>query len=442
MKACLLFSLALVSSAVAQTPIAASPAPVPAPALATISVEGIARVDGPVWLHVELPPPLVVFYPVIQVPWVFWCDEVEVRKDDKLLTPIDLPKIPVVLFGTFGCPGNNADFKGHPPPFSNRLPLHLQYHFAEPGVYEVRYERYADGKGTPHFIRFQSAWTPILVVPAEPHRIPDPPDGREELERDFLPNLLAGRDDAALTALVTCLYQRDSFIRQYANNALHYWPDAAVDDKLEEMLRTRGPTPQIVERFKSRGADFLETALPHLTSDNEVIVQGAVEIASRALSDSSTLTPQQRSRVEDKLIVAIRRFPGFDAATVQRSPRAGGPDLLIHSQMILDLVQGLRDAASARIHEALWWLLDRDIGAPAALIGILDHPDSQDLARITGYLIAKVPDGPWDSTPSLIHKQFGNAALPALRTVMEKAQSATMREACARELGLAGTQHR
>ena len=114
----------------------------------------------------------------------------------------------------------------------NRLPLHLQYHFTEPGIYEVRYSRYGDDSATSRLLRFQSAWTPINILPAEPREIPTPPDNPENLRRDFLPNLLADRSVAALALLVTYLYHSDPQIREYAAAALNYWPARPLYKKL------------------------------------------------------------------------------------------------------------------------------------------------------------------------------------------------------------------
>src|SRR6185312_14709416 len=54
-----------------------------APELATISLEGVARVDGPVWIHVELPHGYVS-YPMRFAVGYFWCESFEVRRDGKL----------------------------------------------------------------------------------------------------------------------------------------------------------------------------------------------------------------------------------------------------------------------------------------------------------------------------------------------------------------------
>jgi len=52
----------------------------------TIALDGVARVDGPVWIHVDS---LRATYPPMRIiPWEFACDTFEVRKDGKPLAPL------------------------------------------------------------------------------------------------------------------------------------------------------------------------------------------------------------------------------------------------------------------------------------------------------------------------------------------------------------------
>jgi hypothetical protein len=164
----------------------------------------------------------------------------------------------------------------------------------------------------------------------------------------------------------------------------------------------------------------VDTALPYLASDSPLILQGAVEIASRALSESSTLSPEQRSRIEQSLASAIDRFEDFDTSTAQ------------------GLIQPLGYANSARVHEALWSLVDRHVAAGQALVEIAAHPNPQDLSRITAYMLARLPkDWAEDGTAHLIHMYFPDAALPSLRTAVNQARSPKVRIECAEELILA-----
>ena len=84
-----------------------------------ISLDGIARVDGPVWIRVELPRSLGVSYPSMARPWDFACDAFEVRKDGKALDPISHPLLGMIYSGP-SCPGNGNRGDASNP---SRLPL-------------------------------------------------------------------------------------------------------------------------------------------------------------------------------------------------------------------------------------------------------------------------------------------------------------------------------
>lgn len=140
--------------------------------LATLSLEQPAHVGGPVWLHIQMPPyPRYgdVQYPVGIAPSDFGCNEFEVRHN-----AAPLPQIQVrapsgfrngPMCGSIGIPFVEKQHK-------NRLPLHLQYRFDQPGAYEVRYTRRTAppsmGDSQPIF---QTAWTRIEILPArQAHR--------------------------------------------------------------------------------------------------------------------------------------------------------------------------------------------------------------------------------------------------------------------------------
>ena len=94
------------------------------PETATISLDGFAEHRWPgVWIHVELSPTLGVSYPSMATPWDFACDDFEVRKDGKLLTPLPHPELGLVYSGP-SCPGNNRPSQSRRPQ-EPWLPLHL-----------------------------------------------------------------------------------------------------------------------------------------------------------------------------------------------------------------------------------------------------------------------------------------------------------------------------
>src|ERR1039458_8460384 len=138
---------------------------------ATLSLERPARVGGPRWVHVQAPSfPWYggVRYPVEIAPADFGCNEMEVRRNGALL-----PRIPMqaAAYMRVGLMCGNMGIPGHEMQHKDRLPLHLQYRFDQPGVYEVRYTRRV---GQPEPV-FQTAWTRIEIGPAQPTAPAPPP---------------------------------------------------------------------------------------------------------------------------------------------------------------------------------------------------------------------------------------------------------------------------
>ncbi len=115
---------------------------------------------------------------------------------------------------------------------ANRLPLHLQYNFAESGTYEVRYAHLAMWTPASGDAEMQSAWTPIQVLPAATRApIGAHPQEPDELLSNFLPNLMADRDDETLQSelLMEYLYHPSQQVRSVGiRSALLYWPDAVL----------------------------------------------------------------------------------------------------------------------------------------------------------------------------------------------------------------------
>ncbi len=386
------------------------------PETASIALDGVARVNGPVWIHVELSPTLGVSYPSMARPWDFACDDFEVRKDGKLLPQLSHPALGTAYSGP-SCPGTISlrNSEGR----KSRLPLHLQYRFEQPGVYDVRllhYEaffRHGD-------IRMQSVWTPIEVLPAISRTIATPPREPAEVLSGFLPDLLADPDDEALSVLLEYLYHPNARVRAYASDALYYWPDSVVEPRLMETLRTKGPAPFVPLWAGARTSELLDAALPYFSSDDPVLFQGAVTAARNALSPGTTLSPELRSRLEQTLISAARNLAREDAQTIN------------------DFISVLGRIYDNRVHELLWSLADHGTGTEQALNAIAWQKDANDLPRLVGRLTAvpasAEPGQTFVALPNVMRVQFGDAALPSLRTVLEQALSPAVRVHCAEEL--------
>lgn len=387
------------------------------PDVPTIALDGVARVKGPVWIQVELSPHTGVSYPSMATPWDFGCDAFEVRKDGKLLAPLPLPVLGGVYSGP-SCPGTIG--LGNGEGRKSRLPLHLQYRFDQPGVYEVRLSQYAMFFHSGD-IEAQSAWTPIEVLPAVPRTIGPHPQDPAEILSGFLPDLLALPDEEALSVVLEYLYHPSRRVRAYAANALYYWPDSVLDRRLMATVHSNGPAPYLPISFeRAHAAELLEVALPYFSSDDPVLFQGALAAARNALTPGDNLRQELRSRLEQSLISRARRIEFADAQTIN------------------DFISVLGPIKDKRVHDLLWSFADRHIGTEQAVMAITWQQDAKDLPRLATFAIAVPADAPpgrtYAALPNVVRAQFGDAALPWLRNVLEKAASADVRIACAEEL--------
>ncbi|MGD0871653.1 MAG: hypothetical protein ABSB88_19035 [Bryobacteraceae bacterium] len=388
---------------------------------ATLSLEQPAHVGGPVWIHIQAPPsPSYGYlqYPLEIAPSDFGCNEVEVRLNGTLL-----PRIPMqpaagihmgLMCGNIGIPGHEMQHK-------NRLPLHLQYRFRQPGVYEVRYTR---RQGQPEPI-LQSAWTRIEIQQAQPGALAVPPQDPAEALSDYLPGILGFPDAAHLALLTDYLYHPDDTVRQYTSLGLAYWPDDQVNRRLTDLLRTRGPSDVVVERtFRTPGAvDFI---LPRLRSDNPVLLRGAITGVNRLLfADPPLLSIEARARAEDALVSAAENvLRGGDPQTGNNYASALG---------------GVHDP---RARDLLWDFVKRNVLTEQSLIAVTWLKNPADLPRLAALLEAPAKGDPmqvtYASLPYAIHRAYGDAALPVLESAIQQSGYVWVRTSCARELVQAG----
>lgn len=193
-----------------------------------LSLHSPAFAGMPVWLRVEKPwGKGWLRYPFHTEPWNTGPGLLEVRSQGR-----DLPMLSLLPFVfpdiglTVGLPGEV------PQKYLHRLPLHLVYPLDHPGTYEVRYTEYRFIPGGPdREVHLQSAWTPIEIQPATPaqrrawlQRLAAAPRlDTIELLSNFLPSLLAQRDEPALRLLAPYLNSRDPLVHRYAAYALNYF---------------------------------------------------------------------------------------------------------------------------------------------------------------------------------------------------------------------------
>src|ERR1035441_6216095 len=194
-----------------------------APYLAAVTLSGIAYVDMPVWIEIQLPDPLghSLRYPVTIRPADFGGHQFEVRRHGVLLPPNSarhaLPSLGGPgSYGTVGM-GSLVGLP-HEPKNPRRLPLHLLYRLDRPGAYEVRYVGYDFRYPMAKHVLARSPWIAIQVRPLPPakrqswldtRRSAQPADPVEWLS-DYLPSLLAVPDAAVLPLLKNAVYHPDN----------------------------------------------------------------------------------------------------------------------------------------------------------------------------------------------------------------------------------------
>jgi hypothetical protein len=390
-----------------------------------LSLEGVARVGGPVWIRVELPYGFgALAYPGGDPPSDFGCNHVEVRRNGTLLTRTSLVSHRGIIGPGNGC-GNDLAFPGSSRAHSGRLPLHLQYRFDEAGVYEVRYARL--NTVFAQEIRTQSDWTKIDILTARPPLPRVAPQDPSEILSDYLPSILGFPNPATLSVVVSYLYHPDERVRRYAEAALDWWPEAEVERRLAEAIRTMGPSDVAMGRFSRRPAlELIDPMLPYLQSDNPVLLRGALLGLGWLLR---TDTDRKPGGVETRAESAI-------LAATEHVVKIGGPEMVSKLAVTLSVVR------NDRARDVLWSFVERGVGGEQSLIVITWRKDVRDLPRLGSLLTAHASGDPLKaelaSLPYAMRNSYGDAALPYLEEGLQRSGYVFVRTSCARELVLAG----
>ena len=316
----------------------------------TLSVDGIARVGGPVWIKIDTQYEGELQYPVGISPSDFGCNQMEVRQNGVLL-----PRIPIRLPAAMimnGSPCGMIQIPGHAPQHTGRLPLHLQYRFERPGIYEVRYTLKRSRFGPDAQVMQQSAWSRLEVLPAQAFPRQTAPVDPAEILSDYLPSVLGFADAAALRIALQYLYHLDEIVRRYAESALLYWPQEQVDREVAALIRTKGPTDVIVNLIGTRRPDLVEVYLPYLASDDPVLLKGAIVGLSRLLSDpQQPLVSNIRARAEDRLIASTEHILRTrDQKTLMEFSVALGSVRDDRAREVLWRLAGRGDSVSGQAH--------------------------------------------------------------------------------------------
>ena len=368
----------------------------------TISLEQPAYTGMPVWLKADLPlgsgP---IWYPYVLGPAGFGCNQVEVRREGKLLTPT--PGSDWMRHGSGGSGNICGSYRvGSALTHIGRLPLHLLYRFDAPGTYEVRLSVWGSpvGFGPQTELRARSEWTPIEVFPSQPKqraqwleamRARAPVDAAEVLS-DTLPSLLGAPDDISFEILTGYLYHPDLSVRRYAIQGLYYWPEESASTKLLALLHTKGPSDTLINfltrqpRFRD-SAEIVEASLPYLEADSPVLMGGAV----------------------DALRLASRDNPAVQEALLRSAEHVLAR---ADSQSGSELAQMLAATKDPLAHALLQSLLEK--GHNQVSSGLLSFGDPADLPGLGALLT-----DPYGGTlADDLYRVYGDAAVPYLERTL------------------------
>ncbi len=342
----------------------------------TLSVEGTARVGGPIWIKIEMPygwPD--VQYPSNLPPFDFGCSQLEVRQNGALLPRLVAKSN--MAFSFAGSPCGRIAIPGGARPHTGRLPLHLQYHFEKPGTYEARYTlRRTRFESNVDDVAQQSAWTRIEVLPAQARARRAPPTDPAEILTDYLPSVVGFSDAAGLQTVLGYLYHPNDIVRRYAQSVVFYWPQQEIDTRVAELVRSKGPTDVLVNLIRSPKPDLTDAMLPYLASDDPIFLRGAVRGVSGAVSDPQQALPAEaRSRAENALLRSVEH--------VVR---------IADVQTLTDFAAALGSVHDTRARDVLWNLFERNVAAEQSLIAITWHKDLRDLPRLGALLVAPAGD--------------------------------------------------
>lgn len=406
-----------------------------------------ASVHMPVWLRVELPygqqklPYLgreSIRYPFSVRPWNFWIFEFEVRRDGR-----SLPKIPVKSpllggvngFGQIGLPRE--------PKHKYRIPLHLQYRFDEPGVYEVRYTAYRNGWPWNREVVDQSEWTKIEIRPfSEAQRLEwlqkqktSAPTDAVELLSDFLPSVLAYPDDPVLPILLDYVHHPDRLVQEYVIHSLGYYGEETIAEVIPDLIRRKGPTERLA---------YL------LSSQRDLLQPQAVELVETIIPFLRSASPQQAGGALHSLQFLRAYYewdqqPGMPARIEQAVMSAAEHILTLEDQQALSpLAQYLGNVKSDRARELLWELTEWSSVWEQAFISLSGTGGLRDLPRLADLLKNYYDeDDPHNylvgsGLPSALRSAYGVAAIPHLKAILKESKQTWVRVGCAQELALAG----
>ena len=194
-------------------------------------------------------------------------------------------------------------------------------------------------------------------------------------------------------------------MREYSLWGLFFWPQDSVSTVLLALLRTKGPTEDMIRVLlarpglaKAQQAEIVAAALPYLESEWPRQVEGAIASIDRTQAGN---TPET---FEAELHAAERVLTRTDV------------------QNRYNLLNDLLGPASAPIHDARVHALllklagerlDSNIAVYLARFG-----DPSDLPRLTAMMTDSAPKDQFVGLPQEMTRSFGAGSVPYLKTAL------------------------
>jgi len=405
--------------------------------VAKISLPDPAYVGMPIWMQVVSPTGHKIHYPSSTTPNDFYCNEVEVKHDGRLL-----PALKGASPGGRGGPA--CGFLGVADTAQSKLPIHLQYPLTEPGTYLVRFTRREYRGAGKLELAERSDWTALHLRLAPPgmieswlnHQISTLPVAAGALLGEVLPSLLASRDSRVLRLMIETTYQGcpahvwgcpESVVAGYAAESLKLFDPAQVRTQLLLAISQHGPSDALAWTLNpsdhaSIAQQIVVVTLPRLHSSEPAQVEASVHTLYLLRDPSYRLPPDTVARIEHALQADV------DFVIAQKNENAAGW-----------IAQFLASAGPVAGRPLLWKLVEARFATEQSMICLTWLHDPSDLPRLTAIVKEKDASDPpgYDSHAGVVgnmYTNYGTVARPYLRDILASSKQPFVRAAAAQAL--------
>jgi hypothetical protein len=251
-------------------------------------------------------------------------------------------------------------------------------------------------------------------------RVRTMPSSPEQLTGKAIPELLAVGDEAALAAILPQLYHSEQSVRYYVAMSMRVFDAAMVAKQLTPMVREKGPTEEIAR----------------LLDENENLFEGGHEAIMPVLPEFLKLPSALLQAGALQYIVWEPLHEWGKTAELQARRGAlvmdAAPGILERGDEHIDqlLAQALGSIKTDAARDMLWSMVEGGKAAGQSEIAMTWIGDARDLPRLAGSMDV--------SLAYSLHHAYGDAALPWLKKAARETNQPALRQACARELVIAG----